>query len=132
VAFAIEKNTLTHNTKLYSHTCRRFILYVRGVKNSRRHVSSNINVTINVTVNEGIAQLGVIAIDSITSELKQMCDKNVWEGVTYESLTSKQKRTIISSSMFLKEKYTADGMFEKLKSRLVAGRHLQDRGTYSY
>jgi uncharacterized protein YdeI (YjbR/CyaY-like superfamily) len=83
-------------------------------------------------VNEGIAKLGVIAIDSITSELKQMCDKNVWEGVTYESLTSKQKRTIISSSMFLKEKYTADSMFEKLKSRLVAGRHLQDKGTYSY
>ena len=66
-----------------------------------------------MTVSEGIAKLGVVAVDSITSELKQMCDKNVWEGVTYESLTSQQKRTIISSSMFLKEKYTADGMFEK-------------------
>ena len=65
------------------------------------------------------AGLTVIAVDSITSELKQMCDKNVWEGVTYESLTPQQKRTIISISMFLKEKYTADSMFEKLKSRLT-------------
>ena len=29
--------------------------------------------------------------------------------------------------MFLKEKFTADGVFEKLKARLVAGGHLQDR-----
>ena len=53
-----------------------------------------------MTVNEGINKLGVIAVDSITSEPKQMCDKNVWEGVTYESLTPQQKCTIISSSMF--------------------------------
>ena len=33
--------------------------------------------------------------------------------------------------MFLKEKYTADGMFEKLKSRLVAGGRLQDRDVYN-
>ena len=33
--------------------------------------------------------------------------------------------------MFLKEKYTADGMFEKLKSRLVAVGHLQDRDVYN-
>ena len=84
-----------------------------------------------MTVNEGINKLGVVAVDSIKSELKQMCDKNVWEGVTYESLTQQQKQKIISSSMFLKEKYTADGMFEKLKSRLVAGGHLQDRDVYN-
>ena len=33
--------------------------------------------------------------------------------------------------MFSKKKYTADGMFEKLKSRLVAGGHLQDRDVYN-
>ena len=32
--------------------------------------------------------------------------------------------------MFLKDKYTADGKFDKLKSRLVAGGHLQDRNIY--
>ena len=54
-----------------------------------------------------------------------------WEGVTYESLAPQQKRTITSSSMFLKEKYTADGMFKKLKCRLVAGGHLQDRDVHN-
>ena len=32
--------------------------------------------------------------------------------------------------MFLKDKYTADGKFDKLKSRLVAGGHLRDRNIY--
>ena len=32
--------------------------------------------------------------------------------------------------MFLKDKYTADGKFDKLKSRLAAGGHLQDRNIY--
>ena len=57
---------------------------------SRRYVGSmfyNHTHLYRMTVNEGINKLGVIAVDSITSELKQMCDKNVWEGVTYESLT---------------------------------------------
>ena len=40
------------------------------------------------------------------------------------------KESIITSSMFLKDKYTADGKFDKLKSRLVAGGHLQDRNIY--
>ena len=43
-----------------------------------------------INVNEGIDKLGVIAVNSITSELKQMCDKNVSEGVTYKSLTPQQ------------------------------------------
>ena len=32
--------------------------------------------------------------------------------------------------MFLKDKYTPEGKFDKLKSRLVAGGHLQDREIY--
>ena len=60
-----------------------------------------------------------------------MCDENIWEGVTYEALTPHQKGTIMLSSMFLEEKYTADGMLEKLKSRLVADGHFQDRDVYN-
>ena len=33
--------------------------------------------------------------------------------------------------MFLKEKFTADGKFDKLKARLVAEGHLQDRAIYT-
>ena len=36
------------------------------------------------------------------------------------SLTPLQHHNIITSSIFLNEKYTAEGKFDKLKSRLVA------------
>jgi hypothetical protein len=84
----------------------------------------------NMTVTEGIQKLGEIAVDSIKKELQQMCDKDVWEGVHTDSLSYTEKKRIITSSMFLKDKYTADGKFDKLKSRLVAGGHLQDRNIY--
>ena len=61
-----------------------------------------------------------------------MCDKDVWEGVHLNSLSNNQRKSIITSSVFLKDKYTADGKFDKLKSRLVAGGHLQDRNIYDY
>ena len=48
-----------------------------------------------------------------------------------DSLTYIQKRKMIPSSMFLKDKYHTDGKFDKLKSRLVAGGHLQDRNIYN-
>ena len=84
----------------------------------------------NMTVKDGISKLGDIAVDSIRKEMKQMCDKDVWEGVLINSLSPLQKSNIITSSMFLKDKYTAEGKFDKLKSRLVAGGHLQDRDIY--
>ena len=40
------------------------------------------------------------------------------------------RRNIIPSSKFVKEKYKADGTFEKVKARLVAGGHRQDRRVY--
>ena len=85
----------------------------------------------NMTVTEGIGKLGDIAVESIKKEMKQMCEKEVWEGVLINSLSPLQKKSIITSSMFLKDKYTADGKFDKLKSRLVAGGHLQDRSIYN-
>ena len=77
-----------------------------------------------------ISQLGDIAVQSVAKEMQQMCEKSVWEGVSMNSLTDTQKNKIISSSMFLKDRYHADGKFDKLKSRLVAGGHLQDRNVY--
>jgi hypothetical protein len=44
-----------------------------------------------------------------------------------DSLTPKQVKGIITSSMFGKAKYAADGKFDKFQSRIVAGGHLQDR-----
>ena len=60
-------------------------------------------------------------------ELHGLLGKGCFEGVHRSSLTSSQIKKIIRSSMFLKEKYKANGEFEKLKARLVAGGHMQNR-----
>lgn len=78
--------------------------------------------SLNMTVSEGINKLGNVAVDSITKEMSQMCDMKVWEGVKLNSLTHVQKRKIITSSMFLKDKYHADGKFDNLKSRISSWR----------
>jgi hypothetical protein len=63
-------------------------------------------------------------------EIRQIDEKKVWHPRAIESLTHKQLKKIIRSSLFLKEKFTAVGDFEKLKARLVAGGHMQDKSIY--
>jgi hypothetical protein len=65
------------------------------------------------------------AMKAIVKELINMSDKSVFKGVDPSKLSTKQRRRIIRSSMFIKEKYRPDGSFEKLKARLVAGGHMQ-------
>ena len=45
-------------------------------------------------------------------------------------LTKQQRKAIVRSSMFLKDKYFSSGAFEKFRARLVAGRDQQDRTMY--
>ena len=66
----------------------------------------------------------------IVAELQQMVDKNVWHPIHAKGLSSKERRAIIRSSMFLKDKYLASGAFEKFKARLVAGGDQQDKALY--
>ena len=81
---------------------------------------------------EAIKRLGEkLALPAISQEIKQMLDKVVWEPMHWEELTTEQRKSMISSSMFLKEKFYADGNFEKLKARLVAGGHMQNREMYN-
>ena len=86
---------------------------------------------LNMTVSQGIKKLGYEAIYSVVKEMIQMCDMNVMTGVKFEEFTKDQINRIIATSMFLKEKFTADGLFKKLIARLVAGGHLQDREIYN-
>ena len=62
---------------------------------------------LEMTVSQGISQLGDIAVQSVAKEMQQMCEKSVWEGVGMNSLTDTQKNKIISSSMLLKDEYRA-------------------------
>ena len=59
-----------------------------------------------------------------------MLKKEVWKPVDVGKLTPSQRKSIIITSMFLKEKQKPDGSFDKLKARLVAGGHMQDRSVY--
>ncbi len=70
------------------------------------------------------------ALPVIRAKLQQMHDKSVWHGVHLRNLSKAQKRAIIRSSMFLKDKYFASGAFEKFKACLVAGGDQQDRTMY--
>jgi hypothetical protein len=48
--------------------------------------------------------------------MRQMCEKHVREGAMSDSLTPQQVKGIITSSMFGKANYAADGKFDKFKS----------------
>ena len=92
-------------------------------KESREHA-------MNITVMEALRSRGVVAERVILKELSQMIKKRVWTPVRMNVLTSTEKRGIIRSQMFLKEKYLPTGVFEKLKARLVAGGNQQDKNLY--
>jgi hypothetical protein len=63
-------------------------------------------------------------------ELRQLHEFRTFTGVKIKELSKEARRKIICSSLFFKEKFFADGTFEKLKARLVAGGHMQDRNLY--
>lgn len=84
----------------------------------------------NISVKKALNQYGKSALKSIVSEIQQLVDKTAFTPQHLNSLTKNQLKKIISSHMFLKEKFTSTGEFEKLKSRLVAGGHMQDKADY--
>jgi hypothetical protein len=71
------------------------------------------------------------AVSVIKGELQQIVDKRVWHGVHWRNLTVDEKKRVIRSSMFLKDKYhAASGEFDKFKARLVGGGDQQDKSLY--
>jgi hypothetical protein len=84
----------------------------------------------HITPKRALQDIGQPAVEAIDKELAQMHDKKVWHPVHVSSLSSAERKSIIPSSMFLKEKFLPDGEFDKLKSRIVAGGHRQDRSVH--
>ena len=85
-----------------------------------------------VSVRNALRDRGTDAKNVIDKELAQMITKRVWTLVHVSDLSQADRSRIIRSSMFIKEKFTAGGEFEKLKARLVAGGNMQDKGLYEY
>jgi hypothetical protein len=67
---------------------------------------------------------------TVEKELQQMISKEVFHPVHAAGLSHAQLRAIIPCKLFVKEKLDPDGAFEKLKGRLVAGGHRQDKQLY--
>lgn len=85
---------------------------------------------LHITVSKALNLFGQKAVDTMASEISQIDDKKSWTPVKFEDLSHADRKKIIPSSMFLKEKYLSTGEFDKLKARLVAGGHRQDRALY--
>ena len=73
---------------------------------------------------------GEIAEDAIKAEIVNMLKKQVFEPVRVSDLSRQERKSIIRSSIFLKEKFKPNGAFDKLKARLVADGSMQDRNIY--
>ena len=84
----------------------------------------------NMNLKTALNRHGKKALRSIYLELMQMPEKQVFTPQEFRRLTKAQLREVISSSMFLKEKFLSNGDFEKLKARLVGGGHQQDKSKY--
>ena len=91
----------------------------------RRNPKQTDWLILNVSVQQAMKQYREPAFRAILKELKQMRDKGVFEPIYKERLSNLQLKKVIRSFMFLKEKFKADGSFDKLKARLVAGGHMQ-------
>lgn len=83
-----------------------------------------------MSVRAAMRDRGEEAKPVIEAELQQMLDKGVWHAVKTSSLSVAARKAIIRSTMFLKDKWTASGLFDKFKARLVAGGDQQDKQLY--
>jgi len=70
------------------------------------------------------------AYDAIYKELKQMKDMNVFHTIKFSDIPHEYRKQIISSIMFLKDKFKADGEFDKTKARLAGRGDEQKRKNY--
>ena len=82
------------------------------------------------SVKAALRERGTEATVVMEKELRQFVTKNVFHPVLMRGLSRQQRMRILPSKMFLKEKYFPNGDFDKLKARLVAGGHRQDRSLY--
>jgi hypothetical protein len=108
---------------------------VAGVRRSHRieskkKIEARVLRVYRLSVQKALKKNEAASKKSILKELRQIVDKDVWEVIDKAKLTKVQLKKAIRSSMFLKEKFTSDGEFEKLKARLVAGGDKQDKTLY--
>ena len=103
--------------------------WIEGNRMSSRNRRPPSKYALHVSLKTELEKYGDKGVDAVKEELSQMIDKKVWSYIDYYSLSKQQKKDVIRSMIFLKEKYDSTGAFEKLKARLVAGGHMQHEMT---
>ena len=81
----------------------------------------------HISVRQGVKTRGRAAVQSMKEELKSLFKKEAMHPVLLKDLSKTQRKKVLRSCMFLKEKFNSQGSFEKLKSRLVANGKQQER-----
>ena len=80
-----------------------------------------------MTINKAIRQNPEPAIEAAFKEVKQMVTKDVLEGTLWEDIPPHLRDKIVPSFMFAKDKIDAEGIWERLKARLICGGNFQIR-----
>ena len=102
-----------------------------GLQHGRWQERDKDGIALKVSLTRAQERYGEEADRAATAEVTGIHRKGVFEGVHRKSLSTEERKRIIISQLFLKEKFTSTGDFEKLKARLVAGGHMQDKSDYS-
>lgn len=81
----------------------------------------------HISMKAGLRTRGNAAVQSLKSELENLIKKETLNPVLLKDMSKRQRKRIIRTCVFLKEKYDSRGVFEKLKARLVANGKQQSR-----
>ena len=85
----------------------------------------------NLRPDQARSQYGRLETDNaIGEEIAQIVDRDVFAPVYERYLTTEQRRKIIRTKLFLDAKLNADGVFTKLKARLVARGDMEMKASF--
>ncbi|RYH22673.1 hypothetical protein EON65_18885 [archaeon] len=84
----------------------------------------------HISVKRALQTYPDAAKTSLAAGLRQMLDKDVFQGHLYSTLIREPVQSIVPSFVFLKEKNTPDGKLNMLKARIVVGSNWQDKELY--
>jgi hypothetical protein len=85
----------------------------------------------HISLQKGLKLFGSKGTEAMRLEMDSLLKTNTIKGVVWDDLSKVQRLKSIRSMLFFKEKFLPDGTFDKLKARLVAGGHQQDRSVYT-
>jgi hypothetical protein len=98
--------------------------------NSPEATGSNKVTSLHISIKRATKLYGILANDTLLKEVENLEAYSTFSPKFYSALSPAEKKGIIRSSAFIKEKFFPDGRFDKLKARIVAGGDGQDRSLY--